>query len=68
MADPDVFQGGLQKLAQALGQVDRTVVTACAANRDGDIGAIAGGESRQPFEQITGDVPNISSTSGWAAR
>jgi hypothetical protein len=68
VANLDVLQGLLQRLAQAFGQVDGAVMSARAANGNGDIGAVAGGKAGQPFEQIVEMSWNISSTSGWAAR
>ena len=49
VADLDVLQGLLQRLPQTLGQVDGTVMSASAANGNGDVGAVAGGKTRQPL-------------------
>src|SRR5450830_411708 len=56
VADLDVLQGLLQGLAQAFGEVDGAVMPARAADGNSDISPVAGGKTRQPFKQITGNI------------
>ncbi|MNN51023.1 hypothetical protein D3C81_1656380 [compost metagenome] len=56
VANLDVLQGFLQGLTQTFGQVDGAVMPAGAANGNGDVGAVAGGEARQPLVQVGEDV------------
>ena len=56
MANLDVLQCLLQHLAQAFGDVHRAMMTAGAADGDGDIGPVAGGEPWQPLEQVRRNV------------